>query len=80
MVSLLAVILKSMCFQLFIGANTSTKFRSLKICMIIGGLVENFEVEGCVGRGGRYAWRVSLESACHKDRFHLFIDHLSWAV
>jgi len=48
--------------------------------MIIGGLVENFEVEGCVGRGGRYAWRVSLESACHKDRFHLFIDHLSWAV
>jgi hypothetical protein len=39
--------------------------------MIVGGLVEKFEVESYVGRGGRCAWRVSLESACHKDRFHL---------
>jgi len=71
MVSRLAVILKSMYFQLFIGTNASTKSRSLKICVIIGGLVEKFEVEGYVRRGGRCAWRVSLESTCHKDSFHL---------
>lgn len=45
--------------------------RSLKIYVIIGGLVEKFEVESYVGRGGRCAWRVSLASACHKDRFQL---------
>jgi len=64
-----------MYFQLFIGANASTKSRSPKICVIIGGLVEKFEVEGYVRRGGRCAWRVSLESTCYKD-----IDYLSWAV
>jgi hypothetical protein len=39
--------------------------------MIIGGLVEKFEVESFIGRGCRCAWTVSLASACHKDRFHL---------
>jgi len=81
MVSPLAVILKSMCFQLFIGANTSTKSRNLKIYVIMGGLVEKYEVDSYVGRGSRCAWRVSLASACRKDRFHLMsIDYLSWAV
>jgi hypothetical protein len=39
--------------------------------MIIGEFVAKFEVESYVGRGVRCAWRVSLESACHKDTFHL---------
>jgi hypothetical protein len=39
--------------------------------MKIGGLIEKFEVESYVRRGGKCVWRVSLESACHKDRFHL---------